>query len=204
MKKRIISFGQPDFVFCLFDFLVQFSTELQFSFIYLKIGQLVINSSFSLFTLFPLVFRCITKFSDFGVSRLGLIINSLAPYVIARHVSYYCNNPRKALATSALIPQKDQSSYNWGSLQLLIKPSLTQYMPNVGLSAHTLIRFWGITILPPLKFLTSLLGPIYLGPHEITRLALILCVTTQGKRQPHLRLYPKRTSQVTIGVPCNC
>ena len=33
---------------------------------------------------------------------------------------------------------------------------------------------------------------------------MYIIVTTQGKRQPHLHLYPKRTSQVTIEAPCNC
>ena len=57
-----------------------------------------------------------------------------------------CYNPRKVLATSALKPKNNLSSYNWGFLQLLIKSSSTQYIPDVGLSTHTLIRFWGLIL----------------------------------------------------------
>lgn len=36
---------------------------------------------------------------------------------------------------------------NKGFLQLLIKPSSIQYIPDVGHSVHTLIRFWNITFI---------------------------------------------------------
>ena len=51
---------------------------------------------------------------------------------------------------------------------------------------------------PPLKFLTSLLGPlcgvVSLSPHGITDLALIPYVTTQEKALATSVLYFKRTS----------
>ena len=36
---------------------------------------------------------------------------------------------------------------NKGFLQLLIKPSSIQYIPDVEHSVHTLIRFWNITFI---------------------------------------------------------
>ena len=90
-----------------------------------------------------------THLSDFGASQpppFLSLTSSLGPPLCESMQDYWvgsniiCNNPRKTLAIFVLIPQKHYLSYNWGSLQLLIKPNLTQYMLDVGLSTHTYLN----------------------------------------------------------------
>ena len=60
-----------------------------------------------------------------------------------------------------------------------------QYKPDVGLSKHAHLTKFGTLQSPPLKSLTSSLGPICPSPHGITRLALI---PQLSRPEPKLRI----------------
>ena len=111
-----------------------------------------------------------------------------------------CNNPRKSVSHICAIPQNDQSKLrfllvvNKAQFNLVYARCGTHHIPT---HITQINQIWALQF-PPLKSLTSLLGPTLQGsvlsPHGVTGPALIPYVTTQGKALVTSALYLKRTS----------
>ena len=111
-----------------------------------------------------------------------------------------CNNPRKNIGHICAIPQNDQSK-----LRFLLVVNKAQFNPvyarcgthHIPTHITQINQIWALQF-PPLKSLTSSLGPTLQGsvlsPHGVIGLALIPYVMTQGKAIAISALYLKMTS----------